>query len=197
MKIGFIMDADYLFGYPEDSALLTQWLVKTSPHRPLYVVDYAQYLRGVVRLEDASSYTGSTLQDIMMPACDVFAVSPDDEVDGVLQLFRTNLGWSSIPVVADGRLVGIVPREWAPTPIQDGDEDWRTISAEQFQQHVLDALYTGLMIVDHRGITRLLNPAGAEILGVDPGQVVDKGSRQQNASQPRQKRKIMAMRLGF
>lgn len=174
MKTSFIMDSDYLSGYPEDSALLIQWMVKTSPHRILYVVDHEQRFMGVVRLEDSQAKLAATLEQLMVPQNEVATVSPDDEVEVLLPLFRNHPDWSSIPVISEGKLLGVVSREWEPTPEPVIDESWRNIPLAQLQQYVLDALYTGLIIVDDRGTTRMLNPAGAEILSVDSGKVVGK-----------------------
>lgn len=174
MKTSFIMDSDYLSGHPEDSALLIQWMVKSSPHRTLYVVDHEQQLMGVVRIEDAQAKLSANLEQLMVPPDEVAMVSPDDEVEVLLPLFRTHPDWSSIPVVSEGKLLGIVSREWDPPPEPVTDESWRNIPLAQLQQYVLDALYTGLIIVDDQGITRMLNPAGAEILGVDIAKVTGK-----------------------
>ncbi len=172
MKIGFIMDTDYLTGHPEDSALLAQWVVKTSPHRSLYVVDDDQQLVGVIRLANAVEPVPLTLQQMMIPLSEISAVSPDDSVDVLVPLFRDNPEWSSIPVMRGNRLAGIVSREWKAPANPAADDDWDAVSVGQLYESLLDALYTGLIIVDNRGMTRLLNPEGAEILGVDPDEVV-------------------------
>lgn len=172
MNIGFIMDTDYLTGHPEDSALLPRWMVKTSPHRTLYVVDDNQHLMGVIRLENVTAPVPLTLQQMMIPLNALSVVSPDDSVEVLGPLFRDNPEWASIPVVRGNCLVGVVSREWQGLAESVADDDWEAVPTEQLYASLLEALYTGLIIVDNRGVTRLVNPAGAEILGVDPAEVV-------------------------
>ncbi|WP_242848309.1 CBS domain-containing protein [Sulfobacillus thermosulfidooxidans] len=174
MKIRFIMDRDYLSGQPTDPVLVTQWLIKTSPHKMLYVTTSEGTLVGFIRLQDIQNVTGETLEEIMVPLSETTVVSPDDPTDFLGPLFDNHPDWSSIPVVDKGRLVGVVPREWNIFAHGTTHEDWHPRSLEQFQQQVFDAMYTGLIVVDHHGMTRILNPAGAEILEVDPATVVGK-----------------------
>ncbi|SMC05684.1 HD domain-containing protein [Sulfobacillus thermosulfidooxidans DSM 9293] len=174
MNIGFIMDRDFLSGQPTDSVLVTQWLIKTSPHKMLYVTTSEGTLLGFIRLQDIQNLTGETLQEIMVPLAETQVVAPDDSTELLGPLFDNHPDWSSIPVVDKGKLIGVVPREWNIFSHRSPVEDSANFSLEPFQQQILDALYTGLIVVDHHGITRMLNPAGAEILDVKPEAVVGK-----------------------
>ncbi|WP_028963173.1 CBS domain-containing protein [Sulfobacillus thermosulfidooxidans] len=167
------MDCDYLSGQPHDPVLVTQWLINTSPHKMLYVTTSEGVLLGVIRLQDIHNLRGETLQDIMVPLSESWVVGPEDSTDFLGPLFDNHPDWSSVPVVDQGKLVGVVSREWDIFSHRYTVDD-TGLFLEQLQQQLFDAIFTGLIVVDRHGITRMLNAAGAEILGVVPASVVGK-----------------------
>lgn len=175
MKSRFVMDTDYLTGQPTDSAAMMRWLVATSPHRTLYVVQGENQLVGVVRLEQVPHGGGGpNLSDIMLPVSHIATIAPEDEVDTLIPVFRDHSDWSSVPVVENGKLLGIIPCELIVSGMPKEQYDSADLAIERLQHHILGAMYSGLIVVDGQGITRLLNPAGADILGINPAAVVNR-----------------------
>lgn len=173
MEARFVMDRDYLAVHPHDSIALAGWRAKTSPHRTIYVVEDDGRFRGIVRYADLDRE--GIVADITLSETNIYQVQPQEDIAPLSTVFAEHPEWRAVPVVdEDGVLQGVVNSELplkTPQPSQRYD---RAVTQGTLQRHLINALHSGLLIVDEHHVVRVLNAYGGELLGVDPNEVLNR-----------------------
>jgi PAS domain-containing protein len=175
MYARFVMDPDFLSGVPTDSLMLAQWWMQTSPHQTVYVLDDAGHYLGLVKLSPEMDWdTPGTLADHMIPAHATVTIAPEDEVESLQPLFSAHADWPSIAVVDSQQIMrGVITRDVPMAPRKPALNYERAQASGMLAAHLVEVLHSGLLIVDANGVVRLLNPYGAELLGVEVARVLD------------------------
>lgn len=168
------MEQVFVTARPTDAALAAQWLIHNRPRGVIGVIDADQRFVGMIRWADLKGSQGPTVADMMVPAATVPTLDPDADMDQLERLWPQYPDWPALPVVAHDRLVGVVRPDVSP-PVSPpaATQPWSTIPADVLQRHLINAMASGLLIVDAHGIVRVLNPYGASLLGVAPEEVLN------------------------
>ncbi|MCL6595088.1 MAG: PAS domain-containing protein [Firmicutes bacterium] len=173
MRVRFVMDRQFPSIRPDEPVGVARWLLRTGSRAEVYVVDSGGRFLGVVRREDAEGWKdGQTLADVLTAPQAAMTTYPDADVAEVQAVFTAHPSWQSVAVVEDGVMCAVVHRgalaeRATPWP----GTGWEAIPADLYPQ-LLDAMQSGILVVDDRGVVRLLNRCGAQLLGVDSERTV-------------------------
>lgn len=172
MQVRFVMDTHPLTVHASDPWLAVAWRAQNHPHDLLCVVDGDGRFLGVL---PRTPFTGvpsvQAVETLMRPRGEVVTVTPETDLDEVRRIFETLPKEQAIAVVQEDRLVGVV-RLAALTRLGPPAMEEPDIAGNTLFEHLLEAMLTGVFVVDLSGTVRLLNPAGAEILDVCAEEVV-------------------------
>lgn len=174
MVVRFVMDTDCLIGSPADSLILAHWWMHTSPHRIVYVADAEKRLLGLVWLSSNRPWDApGTLADHMEPVSTMLTLRPQDDVEKARAFFAAHPEWPSLPVVDEHDiLLGVITRD-VPVLRPDPAPSYQQAKVRGvLQDHLLNALNVGLIVVDAHGMVRVVNPYGADLLGLDAEEVL-------------------------
>jgi PAS domain-containing protein len=173
VRVRFVMDRHFEFLRPEEPVGVARWLLRTGACAELFVVAPDGHLVGVVREGDDDGWQdGQTLADVVQPVQAGMTTHPDADVVGLKAVFASNPSWRSVAVLEDGVMCAVVRRGALERPPGAwAGRRWDGIPTDVYPE-LLDAMQSGILVVDGGGIVRLINRWGAQILGVDPGQTV-------------------------
>lgn len=156
---------------PTTSRGVVEWRLRQAATGFLGVVDAEERWRGAITEEGLTTELSVGLMDGVEDPDAVPVVHPDDTLGVARDVVARFPGWITVPVLADGRWVGIVrvadlDADRVPTPAP-----W-PFEFDALHETLIHAMFSGLFILDAQGVVRILNPRGADILGVAADQVV-------------------------
>ncbi len=162
------MDENYRVAHLDDNVAVARWLLRSGACSEIYVLDASDRLVGSVRDDGQEWQDGLTLADVLVPAGPETITHPDADIKELEAIFRARPSWQSVAVVENDTILGVVHRGVmarvdARDPTAPNEEG---VPASLYPQ-LLDAMESGIFVVDERGIVRLLNRYGADLLGVD------------------------------
>ncbi|MCL6563773.1 MAG: PAS domain-containing protein [Firmicutes bacterium] len=173
MEVRFVMDHHPRTVHCEELGEAAEWLCATHPEDVVCVTESDGRLVGVLPGFARPQTAGSTQPGTeMIPRQALPDVGPTTEVAEVERWFSAHPEWPALPVVEGERLVGVIRRptlRLRPTPV---DPAAPPPPLDLLTRHVIETMMSGALVVDSQGIVRLLNPAGAAILGVSADRVV-------------------------
>jgi PAS domain S-box-containing protein len=172
IPVTFIHQPPHLVFRAHDSAVLAEWTLQASRYGIAWVVDDAYRLIGAVRREAEGWDRARTVADMLIAVPAHLVLDTAMTAEAVQARLEDDPFWPLLPVVQDGRLVGEVHRNHLPKPVGDMAPDWAGLSPDALSAQLLNTMASGILLLDANGIIRLLNPYGAEWIGVTPEEVV-------------------------
>lgn len=156
---------------PDDAPPYVLWCMTPNPDEPGWVVDGDRFV-GVVRLSHGDWAQAPTLRDLLIPVETIPVLDARTPLEHLRARWPRGTDWTVVPVVRDGRLVGVVHENQLPRGVIPGPSEAPRLTAEELLRGLLAEMASGLLILDRRGHVLSLNPAGAAILGTTPEAVV-------------------------
>jgi PAS domain-containing protein len=172
MTVRFVMRPPTLVCRDDEAASVLGWRLAATPDGVAWVTDAAGQLCGAVHRDGDEWDRADLVRDVLQPLPVAGVLDVDTPVDVARARFAAWPEWPVLPVVDAGRLVGEVRAADLPTWPAPTPPDWAGLSADALTAHLLDTMGSGVLVVDARGIVRLINAWGAAWLGVTPAAVV-------------------------
>lgn len=173
MQVRFVMDTHPRTVHCEELGEAAQWLCAIHPEDVVCVTENDGRLLGVLPGFAGTQAGGPTqLGEGMISRQALPEVGPTTEVGEVEQWFLDHPEWPALPVVDGERLVGVVRRGALRVHPTQADPAAPPPPLELLTRRVIETMMSGALVVDSQGVVRLLNPAGAAILGVSADLVV-------------------------
>lgn len=173
MHVRFIMEPpDSSFAAsPDTSVHVLPWLLRRRDGGFVAVVGPRGEWLGAVPTGVAVAAQDHTLADVMARQPAAPHLHPDDTLDTARALVGSFPSWSTIPVVEDHRLAGVLRAadlaDLDPAPAAP----WE-ISSDVLHRELVRSMFSGFLLIDAHGVVRQMNPRGAEILEVPEEEIV-------------------------